>query len=144
MQVYSNVPFEDWAKVTEVKNTPALTFVPTKIFGLQNLMKYAMERNMRVRCAGYRHSYVPIFSEDGQILVSMLNLEEATKIPDPMDLLPTSASNAYNDFKIIEIVHEDTDTALVRMGAAVTMEELRRWATGNGRWTLPADTVLTE
>ena len=107
-------------------------------------MQYAIKHNLRVRCAGYRHSYVPIFSEDGQILVSMLNLEEVTTLPDPLVILPNSPANAYNDFKTIDVVRETNGKAWVRIGTAVTLEELRRWATGNGKWALPVDTIITE
>ena len=130
-----------------VESTPALTFVPTKVLGLQNLVKYAIENKKRVRCAGYRHSWSPVFSDDNEILVSMINLKQATELPDPHVLLPNAAANLTNEFKTIELVAEPEPgptTALVRVGAAVTIEEFRRWQVQLGKWALPMDVVLGE
>lgn len=101
---------------------------------------------LRIRCSGYRHSWAPLFSEDKQILVSMLNLQQATRLPDPHVISATSVENVYNDFKVIEepTVAVNQQSATVRLGAAVTTEEFRRWATGNGKWCLPMDVILGE
>lgn len=77
----------------------------------------------------------------------MINLKQATELPDPHVLLPNQASNLTNELKTIELVGEPTPgakTALVRVGAAVTTEEFRRWAVQSGSWTLPADVILGE
>ena len=147
-QVYKNIPFENWGLVDEAKNTPALTCVPTKVEGLINLVNWVKTHHpeLRIRCAGYRHSWAPIFSEDNQILVSMLNLQQATQLPDPSVILPTSKDDVYNEFKVIEppVIAADKKSATVRLGAAVTTEEFRRWATENGNWCLPLDVILGE
>lgn len=130
-----------------VGNTPCLTFVPTKVLGLQNLVRYAIENKKRVRCAGYRHSWSPVFADDNEILVSMINLKQATELPDPHVILPNAASNLTNELKTIELVAEPESgakTALVRVGAAVTTEEFRRWSVGTEKWTLPSDVILGE
>jgi hypothetical protein len=147
-QVYENIPFENWGLVKEAKCTPALTCVPTKVEGLINLVKWVNKYHpkLRIRCAGYRHSWAPIFSEDRQILVSMLNLQQATQLPDPSVISPTSKENVYNDFKVVgtPVVAADKSSATVRLGAAVTTEEFRRWSTSDGKWCLPVDVILGE
>lgn len=148
VQVYENIPFDNWGLVQEAKNTPALTCVPTKVQGLINLINWVNQHHpdLRVRCAGYRHSWAPVFSEDKQILVSMLNLEQATQLPDPSVISATSRENACNDFKVIGpvVVAAAVNSATIRLGAAVTTEEFRRWATTDGKWCLPMDVILGE
>lgn len=77
----------------------------------------------------------------------MINLKQATELPDPHVLLPDAASNRTNELKTIELVTEPepgAKTALVQVGAAVTTEEFRRWAIKTGKWTLPMDVILGE
>jgi hypothetical protein len=76
----------------------------------------------------------------------MLNLQQATQLPDPSVIATTPKDNAYNDFKVIEtpVVAADKNSATVRLGAAVTAEEFRRWATSDGKWCLPMDVILVE
>lgn len=111
-------------------------------------MKYAKANNLRVRCAGYRHSWSPSFSEDQEILVSLLNLKQVDTIPDASTLLPLPLSNKDNELKSIELapasIQGMPDKRLVRVGVSVTNEEFRRWAITNGGWTMPVDVILVE
>jgi hypothetical protein len=145
-QVHSELPFENWGQT--VSNVPRYTFVPTKVLGLQNLVLYAREQNLRVRCAGYRHSWSPSFSANGEILVSLLNLKQVTEIPDASDLGPSMANVPGNELKTIELVpgslSEDHSKHLARIGVSVTNEEFRRWAIANNAWALPMDVILVE
>ncbi|MCJ1290300.1 hypothetical protein MMC34_001836 [Xylographa carneopallida] len=146
MEVYSNVPFVNWGQ--SVHNVPSITVVPTKVKGIQNLVFYAKEQNLRIRCSGYRHSWSPLFSEDGQILVSLLNLKQVTEIPDPTSLEPTPVSEKNNELKTIELAPSSLqglpEKRLVRVGVSVTNEEFRRWAVANNSWSLPMDVILVE
>ncbi|KAI9881007.1 MAG: hypothetical protein M1830_009501 [Pleopsidium flavum] len=146
IKVYSNTPFENWGRT--VKNVPKYTFVPTKVLGLQNLVKYAKANNLRVRCSGYRHSWSPTFSANREILVSLLNLDQVAKIPDRTSVSPTPLSNVDNELKVIELAPTSPPASpnkrLVRVGVAVTNEEFRRWAVSNNAWTLPMDVILVE
>ena len=147
MEVYNNVEFQNWGQ--SVLNTPLWTFVPKTVLGLQNLVKWAKLHDFRVRCSGYRHSWSTNFSQDKQILVSLLNLNEVTKLPDPMSIEPEYI-DPENDLKRIEltaphgIVTSCSDKALCRVGVAVTNEQFRRWAVSNDQWTLPVDVILVE
>jgi FAD/FMN-containing dehydrogenase len=142
--VYEDTVFENWG--LSVKNTPRYTFVPQKVLGLQNLVRYARQNNMRVRCSGYRHSWASIFSTDGEILVSLLNLSQTTVLPDITSIFPSAAGS--NEFKTIELAKQSArgtpGKRLVRVGSAVTSEEFRRWAVANNAWALPVDAVLVE
>lgn len=143
--MHVNAPFENWG-LTQ-KNNPAYTFVPTTVLGVQNLIHFAKAQNKTVRASGYRHSWSPLYSADGQILVSMLDLAIATAVPDPSSLLP-NAPHEGNELKVIEPAAEDVPGGQgkrwVRIGAAVTNEELRRWAIANDKWSIPVNVIMVE
>jgi hypothetical protein len=146
-QVYENKEFQNWGQ--SVRNTPLWTFIPKTVLGLRNLVKWAKIHGFRVRCGGYRHSWSSTFSQDKQILVSLLNLEEVTKLPDAMSIEP-EYTDPHNELKSITlaaptgVVASQADKALVRVGVSVTNEEFRRWAVHNDKWTLPVDVILVE
>ncbi|TGO13900.1 hypothetical protein BTUL_0061g00170 [Botrytis tulipae] len=159
MEVHKNAPFHNWGN--SVKNTPLYTFVPTTVLGLSNLVKWAKVEGYRVRCSGYRHSWSNTFSQDKQILVSMLNLESVEKIPDVMSIteekgdvdLNGDGVVDVNELKTIELApkieglsltRDEEGKMLCRVGAAVTNEQFRRWAVGHGKWALPVDVILVE
>jgi FAD/FMN-containing dehydrogenase len=121
------------------------TFVPTTVLGVQNVVLYAIERNLRVRCAGYRHSWAPIFGEGGELLISFVNLEQVTTVPDPVTIMGGEFSGQGKaDLKSVELVSGAAPgKQLVKAGAAVTSEDFRRWQLDN-KWVLPVDTLLVE
>jgi hypothetical protein len=130
-----------------VNNLPKFTFLPTTVQGVQNTVQFAIKNDYRVRCAGYRHSWSPIFSQDNEIFVSFVNLHTVTTLPDPMSLVPGGYDpTKVPDLKTIELKEEIVPgkKRLCRLGAAVTNEELRRWSVAGKAWALPADVILVE
>ncbi|KAI9641121.1 hypothetical protein NHQ30_010551 [Ciborinia camelliae] len=156
MEVHKNALFQNWGN--SVENTPLYTFVPTTILGLSNLVKWAKVEGYRVRCSGYRHSWSNTFSQDKQVLVSMLNLESVEKTPDVMSITKEKGEVDVdgdgvvdvNELKSIELEPQiegllaEEGKMLCRVGAAVTNEQFRRWAVGHGKWALPVDVILVE
>lgn len=145
VKVYPDIEFENWGQ--NVKNTPKYTFVPTTVLGLQNLIKYAKTNNFRVRCSGYRHSWSPTFSADNEILVSLLDLAHVNKIPDPLAIAADAAVDG-NELMSIDILEKpaflSSGKNVVRVGAAVTNEAMRRWAIKNKQTALDMDVILVE
>lgn len=144
-QCYSEVPFENWGLT--VKNSPKFTFLPTTVKGVQNIVQFALKNNYRVRCAGYRHSWSPIFSQDNEIFISFVNLRTVTTLPDPMSLIPGDYNPAtVPELKTIELQEETIPgkKRLCRIGVATTNEEFRRWSVAGKSWALPADVILVE
>lgn len=143
MEVYSDVPFENWG--LSISNTPQYTFLPTTVIGIQNLVHYATENNFRIRCSGYRHSWGPIFGDGKDILVSFVNLNTVTTLPDPLTIAGEDASTqALSELGSIEIVGDAASGGkFVRLGVAVTGEGFRRWQLANG-WAMPVNTILVE
>lgn len=82
-------------------------------------------------------------------MVSLLNLEQVTKIPDAMSISPEHI-DPENELKVIQLATPPGATAnsagnaLVRVGVSVTNEQFRRWAVANDKWTLPVDVILVE
>jgi hypothetical protein len=144
MEVYADVQFNNWGQ--SVQNTPKYTFIPKTVLGLQNLVKYAKEHKFRVRVGGYRHSWSNSFSQDKEILISLLNLKEVTTIPDTLPI-GTDYIDPQNELKVIGMAPGAAttgDTSLVRVGVSVTNEQFRRWAVQNDTWALPMDVILVE
>lgn len=146
-KVYSDTPFENWG--LSVKNTPRFTFVPSTVLGIQNLVRYAKANKLRVRCAGYRHSWTSIFSQDGEILISLLNLHQVNTLPDPVSILPVEdPDKARPELRSIQLFDQSPPDQprkrWCRVGVSVTAEDFRRWSVAHNTWTLPVDAILVE
>ncbi|KAK8038297.1 hypothetical protein PG994_015064 [Apiospora phragmitis] len=147
VKVYPQDEFENWGQT--VKNTPQYTFLPTTVLGVQNLVRWCAPNNLHVRCAGYRHSWSPIFSQDNEVLVSFVDLTQVTSLPDPMSIQPGNFTGMVgpdiSELKTIEFKENlGPKKQLCRIGAGVTNEEFRRWALKNKTWALPVDVILVE
>lgn len=145
VKVAENLTFQNWGRT--VQNVPSKTYVVTKIADLQDIVREAKQSNTRVRAAGYRHTWTNIFSEDHALFVSMLDLDTVNKLPN-MASIEKTPDYSDNDFKQI-CVTQDPDvpgSAFVRLGAAVTNEDFRRWAIDpkNGNWTLVVNVIMVE
>ncbi|KAL7270660.1 hypothetical protein RUND412_006626 [Rhizina undulata] len=143
--VYINSVFENWGQTVE--NTPSVTMVPTTVVGVQNIIRYAISQNKRVRVGGFRHTWSNMYSQDSHIFISLLDLANATAVPS---ILPNKQPpiDPANEFKRIELAPEDVAGSngkkrLVRLGAAVTNEEFRQWSIASG-WTLPLNVIMVE
>lgn len=130
-----------------MQNSPRFTFLPKSVRGVQAIVHFANSNNYRVRCAGYRHSWSSIFSQDNEVFISLVNLHTATTLPDPMSIIPGEYNEeTVSELKTIELKQETVPgkKRLCRIGAAVTNEEFRRWAIAGKAWTFPADVILVE
>ncbi|KAI4749285.1 hypothetical protein E4T50_00425 [Aureobasidium sp. EXF-12298] len=91
MEVYAGVPFLNWQQ--NVHTRPVLTFVPSTVLGLQNLIKAYPQK--RIRCSGYRHTRSGFFAEDGDILVSFVSLHHvASVLPEMINLFTSQIDEA--------------------------------------------------
>ncbi len=137
--------FENWGRT--VRNTPAITFIPHTIAGVQAIVAWSKAQGMRVRAAGYRHTWGDLYSADRQVLVSMLPLDVVDDLPamepgiDP--------ANQLQGIRVTGTVVEDgVEKALCRIGAATTNEQFRRWclsdAGGAWKWTVPLNVIMVE
>ncbi|KAF4952796.1 hypothetical protein FSARC_12567 [Fusarium sarcochroum] len=143
IKVYKNAKFQNWG--LNIINTPNLTCVPNSTADIQSIVKFAKARNMSVRCSGYRHSWSPIFSKDGQILISMLDIKTATTLPNTAALpLPESPPTELQKIDFASGKPRIAGNKLVRVGCATTNERLRRWCIEQGTVTIPLNIIMVE
>ena len=145
VRFFDAAEFRNWGRT--VRNRPAVTFVPRTKHGVQEIVRWASANGLRVRAAGYRHTWSDLYSDDGQVLVSML-------APDVVENLPASQPpiDPHNELQGIEIVgtvqEDGTRKALCRIGAATTNQQFRRWCLdergGAWRWTVPLNVIMVE
>ncbi|KAL6694429.1 hypothetical protein J3F84DRAFT_400197 [Trichoderma pleuroticola] len=144
-----NETFKNWGNMRNVEYTPSYTCVPSTLRGVQAVVKAAKSQGWGVRCAGYSHSWAPIFGRSGaagQVLVSLLPIKHVTSKVDLTSLgiwLPPTSElrNIEVEGGIGEL---DNGNTLVRVGAGVTNEELRRWCLQDKRVTLPLNVLMVE
>src|SRR5437868_3348086 len=53
---------------------PKYVFVPKTIEGLCATVKWCRAEKLRIRTAGYRHSWANVYPDEGQVLISLLGL----------------------------------------------------------------------
>ncbi|KAI9708518.1 MAG: hypothetical protein M1820_003980 [Bogoriella megaspora] len=144
--VYQKAAFQNWG--LNISNVPFLTCVPTSVKAIQQIVKYAVAHDMGVRCSGYRHSWAPIFGRNdgnGQIIISVLNLSAATKLPNITALpLPESKPTELESIEIVKGKTTNPGNYLVRVGCATTNERLRRWCVEHNKVTIPFNVIMVE
>lgn len=149
---YRKTPFENWGLTVKTNNL--LTFVPTTKIGLCNLVKWAKTKNLKVRAAGYRHSWSDITVNNDQVLVSMLPIPKAENIPSLATEI--DENNELQGVTLLEdtITEDGVEKRLCKIGAATTNEQFRKWVVRNAFnektetwgdwWTIPLNVILVE
>ncbi|KAK2606833.1 hypothetical protein N8I77_005558 [Diaporthe amygdali] len=144
---YFDKQFQNWGRTVE--NVPKITCVPTTSYGIQQVVRYAKTNSMNVRASGYRHSWSPIFGNQGQILISTLDLHQATVLPNIVSMPGSEVLDCPTELNAITFqgTPEARRNRLVRVGTAVTNQQLRRWCNSqHGRLasTLPLNVIMVE
>ncbi|KAH0102228.1 hypothetical protein KCU96_g2623, partial [Aureobasidium melanogenum] len=130
MEVYAGVPFLNWQQ--NVHTRPVLTFVPSTVLGLQNLIKAYPQK--RIRCSGYRHTRSGFFAEDGDILVSFVSLHHvASVLPEMINLFTSQINEAEVSGELRSI-----QTFPPRAGETDTQRAIE------DGWSLPVDVTADE
>jgi hypothetical protein len=145
VRYFDAAEFRNWGRT--VRNTPAVTFVPRTKHGVREIVRWASANQLRVRAAGYRHTWSDFFSDDGQVLVSMLPVEVVENLPASQP--PIDPQNELQGIEVVGTVVEDgVEKALCRIGAATTNQQFRRWCLdehgGALRWTVPLNVIMVE
>jgi len=150
VKYYIGENFENWGKT--VHNKPSVTFAPVSRGGVQAIVKWASSKGLRVRASGYRHTWSDMYSEENAVLITMLPLDEATRIP--VFIQPKIKPNE-DDLEGVKIVGETTEKgvtkALCRIGASTTNDQFRTWCLdktsesgGQWKWTIPLNVIMVE
>lgn len=144
---YFDKKFQNWGRT--ITNVPKVTCVPTTSYGIQQVVRYAKTWDMNVRASGYRHSWSPIFGKNGQILISTLDLHKATILPNFESMPDSEIGDCPTELNAITFQEspEPGKSRLVRVGTAVTNQQLRRWCNTqeeNFASTLPLNVIMVE
>lgn len=143
LRTHKNARFRNWGRTVDYK--PSFTCVPTTVLAVQQIVRYAKENNMAVRCSAYRHSWAPIFGRNGDITISLLQLKEATKLPNTAALpLPQDPPTELESIEFTNDAPLPNGKRLVRVGCATTNERLRRWCLDKKIVTLPLNVIMVE
>ncbi|KAI5364226.1 putative L-gulonolactone/D-arabinono-1,4-lactone oxidase, FAD-binding domain, PCMH-type [Septoria linicola] len=144
MTIKKDLEFQNWGR-TLSNNIPKYTVVPQTVADIQKVVRFAKQANLGVRCAGYRHSWSPIFGRTGEILISTLHIRTATEIPNFAALhLPEGDPNELESIELLPGPARAGGKRLVRIGCATTNERLRRWCVTHDKVTLPFNIIMVE
>lgn len=140
--------FENWGKT--VHNAPYLTCIPKTKVGVCNIVKWAKENNKTVRVSGYRHTWSNLYSNDDQVLISILPPSLALDLP--AEHPPIDPNNQLQGIELVGEAFDEGDVRkhLCKIGVATTNEQFRQWCIGLWKegiqdlWTLPLNVIVTE
>lgn len=146
VECYSDRIFENWGKTVNKEHSHI--FIPKTKKGIKNIVKWANKNKIKVRAAGYRHTWSDLYCDHNQAIISLLPIEysENIKLPHPQY---DPDNNELHSIEIVKIIEEDgQEKALCRIGAGVTNEHFRQWCLKDGvktgKWTLPLNVIMVE
>lgn len=146
MDYVMNTSFQSWEGT--INNKPEIIFVPKTIVGLQNLVKWATEKNKKMRASGYHHTSSDLYTNDNQILYSMLDLKTVTKLPARHPKM--DEKNEMQGIQLIGNPYEKDGRTKIKckIGAATCSYQLQEWIHdihgGNSAYTLPLNVIMSE
>jgi hypothetical protein len=144
VEVRKNLEFQNWGQTLN-RNVPRYTCVPRTVAEVQKIVRFAAASKLAVRCSGYRHSWSPIFGRTGEILISLLQVHKSSAVPNTEALpLPESEPSELESIDLLPGPPRAGGKRLVRIGAAATMERLRRWCVKHNQVTLPFNIIMVE
>ncbi|KAG8163928.1 hypothetical protein KVR01_005846 [Diaporthe batatas] len=125
--VFFNKEFEGGRHSAE--NVPQITCFPTTSYGVQEIVKHAKAFDLNVRAAGYGHSWSPMLGRQAQIMISISDDHKAPVPPNTSCLSVSEQGESPTELNTITFQGPPRAgwSRLVRVGAAVTNEQLRRW-----------------
>lgn len=78
-------------------------------------------------------------------MISLLSIKNATHLPNTTSLpLPESKPTELESIDVVSGTPRKAGNSLVRVGAAVTNERLRRWCVKHKKLTLPLNVIMVE
>ena len=144
---YVEMPFDNWGD--NIHNSPLVTFVPKSKNEVIQIVKWANKHGKRVRCSGYRHTWNNMYSDDNEVLICMIPLEQSAMQQENLfDHYPQNAhDDNTNDLLNIELlkspINSDINQGLVKIGASVNNEAFRKWCIRNNI-AIPMNVIMVE
>ena len=129
---------------------PKYVFVPKTKEGICNIVKWAAEQDSKIRVSGYRHTWNPVYPDDGQILISLLGLRYVNS--NASSSAVCDYTGAGKELKEIAYISGSTEQNKIfcKVGGAVTNDELRAFCLENQDpfhyyyWSIPFNVILVE
>lgn len=148
VECHVDMGLENWGE--NVRFHPKYVFVPQTKEGICNIVKWAAEQTLRIRVSGYRHTWNPVFADDGHILISLLGLEyvDSNKASYVVDGETGAGKELRQIAYVLGSVEEDK--IFCKVGGAVTNDELRDFCLktpdpfSNQFWSIPSNVILVE
>ncbi len=132
--------------------SPKYVFVPKTKVGICNIVKWAAsdEQDLKIRVSGYRHTWNPVYPDNGQVLISLLGLTYL--MTDDSSSTVHDHTGAGKELKEIKYVPGCTEPNKIycKVAGAVTNDELRAFCLNNqdpihnSYWTIPLNVILVE
>lgn len=95
-----------------------------------------------------RHSFTEIFSDEGEILISLLPLQIVASLPSIEGQFAPGAGLLQKIQLLPETETPDHASICVKIGTATTSEQFREWVLnpsgGASKWTLPLSVIIVE
>ena len=140
-QVLDPKSFKNW--VATVDYEPTYLLLVRSLRGIKKIVKWAEIVDKKVRVAGYRHTWAPLYSSPEDIIITFVPPALYQQLPydDP-------PADFYSELQGVSIVQsvDDTDTIssgiLAKVMAGTTNNQFRQWCYKNGSWALPFNTVV--
>lgn len=142
-------PFYNWGQTIKIQ--PYRIFYPKTKNDVCKIIKWAKSDGKRVRVSAYKHSWANLFAQNNDILISLLDYEQAEILPSIHKPLGN-----YTPFQHIALIgnsfQENGKTKhLCKIGAATSNEQFRSWAIADFKqkgslcsWTVPFNVILVE
>jgi hypothetical protein len=139
---------KNWGK--NVHFRPKYVFIPKTKEGICNIVKWADSQNLKIRVSGYRHTWNPVYPDEGQILISLLGLQYVNSNASSYDV--GGQTGAGKELKEIKYVEGSNDPYKIhcKVGGAVTNDELRDFCLNHPDpihghyWSIPLNVILVE
>lgn len=158
---YVQKRFDNWGD--NVSNVPFVTFVPNSKNEIIQIVKWAKSRGKRVRCSGCRHTWNNMYSDNDEVLICMIPLEQSAIHSDI--ILGKISGNIFNHYPQnakhdnsndllnielirkpvpeIKVLYNAAQKGLVKIGASVTNEAFRSWCIRNDI-AIPMNVIMVE
>lgn len=139
---------KNWGK--NISFSPQYVFIPKTKEGICHIVKWAEEQNLKIRVSGYRHTWNPVYPDDGQILISLLGMEYVNS--NASSSTAQDETGAGKELKEIAYISGciEPNKIYCKVGGAVTNDELREFCLknqdpfSNSYWSLPLNVILVE
>ncbi|PVF94943.1 hypothetical protein CPB86DRAFT_712145 [Serendipita vermifera] len=143
LENHASPKFFNWGQTYSF--TPGKTLVIRTKQGVCRVVKWAAEQGRRVRVAGFRHTWSPLFGANGDILIMFQPYDSLVRLPhEPAPLNWRSELVGVEMVSTVAGRHAPRHHAFCKIGAGTTNEQFREWCFQNKMFSLPFNVIMVE